>query len=206
MMIYHHLLLYHQDGANGAYNEFIYGTCVCEGYTRAMQYLLRLKGIKSHNVHCITGEDKLHMSTDKQDDMYKTYDLPDDGYHSIISIDDINYLYDDPCWNAGRYQKGNKSMPWTLLTKEEISKDHTLSFNERNINNNTLNVPRSAIQTAMQRIANYRRERRKQQEIFSEQEIGKSTINVSTTEKDKAIEIYQRNMQERKIEGQEQKY
>ena len=97
-------------------------------------------------------------------------------------------------------------MPWTLLTKEEISKDHTLSFNERNINNNTLNVPRSAIQTAMQRIANYRRERRKQQEIFSEQEIGKSTINVSTTEKDKAREIYQRNMQERKIEGQEQKY
>lgn len=205
-MIYHQLLLDHQDGANGAYNAFIYGTCVCEGYTRAMQYLLRLKGIKSHNVHCITGEDKLHMSTDKQDDMYKTYDLPDDGYHSIISIDDINYLYDDPCWNAGRYQKGNKSMPWTLLTKEEISKDHTLSFNERNINNNTLNVSRSAIQTAMQRIANYRRERRKQQEIFSEHEIGKSTINVSTTEKDKAREIYQRNMQERKIEGQEQKY
>lgn len=206
MMIYHQLLLDHQDGANGAYNAFIYGTCVCEGYTRAMQYLLRLKGIKSHNVHCIAGEDKLHMSTDKQDDIYKKYDLPNDGYHSIISIDDINYLYDDPCWNAGRYQKGNKSMPWTLLTKEEISKDHTLSFNERNINNNTLNVPRSAIQTAMQRIANYRRERRKQQEIFSEHEIGKSTINVSTTEKDKAREIYQRNMQERKIEGQEQKY
>lgn len=206
MMIYHQLLLDHQDGANGAYNAFIYGTCVCEGYTRAMQYLLRLKGIKSHNVHCIAGEDKLHMSTDKQDDMYKRYDLPADGYHSIISIDDINYLYDDPCWNAGRYQKGNKSMPWTLLTKEEISKDHILSFNERNINNNTLNVSRSAIQTAMQRIANYRRERRKQQEIFSEQEIGKSTINVSTAEKDKAREIYQRNMQERKIEGQEQKY
>lgn len=205
-MIYHQLLLDHQDGANGAYNAFIYGTCVCEGYTRAMQYLLRLKGIKSHNVHCIAGEDKLHMSTDKQDDMYKRYDLPADGYHSIISIDDINYLYDDPCWNAGRYQKGNKSMPWTLLTKEEISKDHILSFNERNINNNTLNVSRSAIQTAMQRIANYRRERRKQQEIFSEQEIGKSTINVSTAEKDKAREIYQRNMQERKIEGQEQKY
>ena len=97
-------------------------------------------------------------------------------------------------------------MPWTLLTKEEISRDHTLSFNERNIDNNTLRVPRSTIQIEMQRIANYRQERRKQQEIFSEQEIGKSTVNVSRTEKDKAKERYQRNMQERKIEGQEQNY
>ena len=205
-MIYH---LLHQDqlvGANGAYNAFIYGTCVCEGYTRAMQYLLTLKGIKSHNVHCISGEDKLHMSTDKQDNIYKRYDLPDDGYHSIISIDDIDYLYDDPCWNAGRYQRGDKTMLWTLLTKEEISKDHTLSFGEKNINNNTLKVPRSAIKVVMQRIANHREERRKQQEIFSEQEIGKSTVNVPKTEKDKAKERYQRNMQERKIEGQEQTY
>ena len=193
-------------GANGAYNAFTYGTCVCEGYTRAMQYLLRLKGIKSHNVHCISGEDKLGMSTDKQDDMYKIYDLPDDGYHSIISIDDVDCLYDDPCWNAGRYQRGDKSMPWTLLTKEEISRDHTLSFNERNINNNTLNVPRSAIQIAMQRISNYREDRKKSQAKFSEQEIGKSTVNISRDEKDKAKERYQRNMQERKIEGQEQTY
>lgn len=160
-------------GANGAYNAFIYGTCVCEGYTRAMQYLLRLKGIKSHNVDCISGEDKLHMSTDKQDDKYKIYKLPDDGYHSIISIDDVYCLYDDPCWNAGRYQRGDKSMPWILLTKEEISRDHTLSFNERNIDNNTLNVPRSAIQIAMQRIADYREERRKQQSVFSEDAIEK---------------------------------
>ena len=156
-------------GANGAYNAFIYGTCVCEGYTRAMQYLLRLKGIKSHNVHCISGEDKLHMSTDKQDDKYKIYDLPEDGYHSIISIDDVDCLYDDPCWNAGRYQRGDKSMPWTLLTKEEISRDHTLSFNERNIDNNTFNVPRSAIQIAMQRIATYREEIRKN--LIPEREI-----------------------------------
>ncbi len=205
-MIYHQLLLVHQAGANGAYNAFTYGTCVCEGYTRAMQYLLRLKGIKSHNVHCISGEDKLHMSTDKQENMYKIYDLPDDGYHSIISIDDVDYLYDDPCWNAGRYQKGDKSMPWTLLTKEEISRDHTLSFNERNIDNNTLKVSRNDIQIAMQRIAIYREDRRKKQEIFSEQEIGKSTVNVSRTEKDKAKERYQRNIQERKNEGQEQTY
>lgn len=193
-------------GANGAYNAFTYNTCVCEGYTRAMQYLLRLKGIKSHNVHCISGEDKLHMASDKGNDMYKVYNLPDDGYHSIISIDDVDYLYDDPCWNAGRYQKGDKSMPWTLLTKEEISRDHTLSFGEKNIDNNTLKVPRNEIQIAMQRVENYRKERKKQKEIFSEQEIGKSTVNVSNIEKDKAKERYQKNMQERQIEGQEQIY
>ena len=136
------------------------------------------------------------MSTDKQDDMYKIYDLPDDGYHSIISIDDVDCLYDDPCWNAGRYQRGDKSMPWTLLTKDEISRDHTLSFNERNINNNTLNVPRNAIQVAMQRIAKYREDRKKQK-LFSEQEIGKSTINVPRNEKDKAKGVIDRKVEER---------
>lgn len=152
-------------GANGAYNAFIYNTCVCEGYTRAMQYLLRLKGIKSHNVHCISGEDKLHMSSDKGDDKYKIFDLPNDGYHSIISIDDMDYLYDDTCWNAGRYQRGDKTLPWTLLTKEEISRDHTLSFGEKNIDNNTLGVPRKDIQFAMQRISNYRAERKQIREL-----------------------------------------
>lgn len=174
-------------GANGAYNAFMYKTCVCEGYTRAMQYLLRLKGIKSHNVHCISGKDNLHMSSDKGDDIYKTYQLPDDGYHSIVSIDDIDYLYDDPCWNAERYQRGDKSMPWVLLTKDEISQDHTLSFNERNINNNTMNVPRREIQIAMQRVATYREERKtKSQDKFSEQEIGKSTVNTPTKDKEDA--------------------
>lgn len=32
-------------GTNGAYNAIMENTCVCEGYTRAMQYLLKLKGI-----------------------------------------------------------------------------------------------------------------------------------------------------------------
>ena len=88
-------------------------------------------------------------------------------------------------------------MPWTLLTKEEISKDHTLSFGEKNINNNTLKVPRSAIQIAMQRIENHREERKRQQEIFSEQEIGKVTVNMQTKDKDKAKEQCQRNIEER---------
>ena len=182
-------------GANGAYNAFMYNTCVCEGYTRAMQYLLKLKGIRSHNVHCISGEDTLHMSTDKGDDIYKIYDLPDDGYHSIISIDDMDYLYDDPCWNAGRYQRGDKSMPWTLLTKEEISRDHTLSFYERNIDNNTLKVSRNTVKIAMDRINNYRNLRLEQKKSkFTEQEIGKATSKVRTVNKDATKDIINGNI------------
>lgn len=145
------------NGANGAYNAFMYNTCVCEGYTRAMQYLLNLKGIKSHNVHCISGKDTLHMASNENESMYKTYRLPDDGYHSIICIDDINYLYDDPCWNAGKYQEGDKSLPWTLLTKSEISQDHTLSFSEKNIDNESYKVPRYYIENAQKKIDDYKK-------------------------------------------------
>lgn len=101
-------------GTNGAYNAIMENTCVCEGYTRAMQYLLKLKGINSHN----------------------------DDYYS---------LYDDPCWNACRYQKGDKSMPWLLKTKQEISEDHTLSFDERTIDNNHLAQSRTGIMASIQR-------------------------------------------------------
>lgn len=152
-------------GANGAFNAFMFKSCVCEGYTRAMQYLLRLKGIKSHNVHNIAGADTLHMADyEEKDDPHKKYDLPNDGYHSIISIDDLYYLYDDPCWNACRYQRGDRSMEWTLRTKKEISIDHTLSFGERYISNDHLQVPREKIRDIYRRIELYREERRKQKE------------------------------------------
>jgi hypothetical protein len=157
-------------GANGAFNAFMYNTCVCEGYTRAMQYLLRLKNIKSHNVHCIAGEDKLKMSTFKDDDRYATFSLPADGYHSIISIDDLDFLYDDPCWNAGRYQMGDTSMPYTLLTKEEISRTHTLSFGEKNISNNSFVIPREVIVQLQNVIMLYREERKKIMETSKDSE------------------------------------
>ena len=96
-------------GTNGAYNAIMENTCVCEGYTRAMQYLLKLKGINSHNVDCYAGKDTTHMADSKGENKYTTYKLPTDGYHSIICIDDYYSLYDDPCWNACRYQKGDKA-------------------------------------------------------------------------------------------------
>ena len=42
-------------------------------------------------------------------------------------------MYSDPCWNATGDKKNRETLPYSLLTKEEISKDHTLSFEERKV-------------------------------------------------------------------------
>lgn len=116
-------------GTNGAYNALMYGAAVCEGYTRAEQYLLALRGIKSYNVLCAALEDKENLanSNAKAD-----FNAMSGNFHSIIRLKDYYNLYSDPCWNACSYQQGDKSMPYTLLTKEEIRKDHLLSYEERN--------------------------------------------------------------------------
>ena len=159
-----------KGGANGAYNAFIFNTCVCEGYTRAMQYLLKLKNIKSHDVNCIATTDTIHLSSSDVDDRYRTISLPVEGYHSIICIDDMNYLYDDPCINATHYRSGDKSFPYTLLTKDEISRTHTLSFNEKIISNEAFSVPREEIKASIYRNNLYR-EMQEQYSNTEEEEI-----------------------------------
>lgn len=138
-------------GANGAFNAFMYGTCVCQGYTRAMQYMLRLKGINSHDVACIAGRDTIGMADSNKEDKYTVYRLPYDGYHSIICIDDMDSLFCDPCWDAGRYQRGDKSFKYALRTKSEISQDHTLSFDEANISNDSSSVSRESLSDSIKR-------------------------------------------------------
>ena len=144
-----------KHGANGAFNAFMWHSCVCAGFTRAMQYMLRLKGINSHYVRCISGKDRIQKSEDRRGQRTFVI-LPEDGYHSIIRIDDFDYLYDDPCWNATAYRGGDHSLPWTLLTKKEIEEDHTLSFEEKHINNNSYPISRQVIADALQRIAYHR--------------------------------------------------
>lgn len=140
-------------GANGAYNAIMLNRCVCEGYTRAMQYLLKLRGIHSRNVRCIGEKDTLHLADKAKETIYTKYELPDEGYHSIICIEDEDLLYCDPCWNAGLYQakNGNKSLPFTLLNKNEISKTHTLSFQERKVSNEHITVPRNEVAQSIAR-------------------------------------------------------
>ena len=76
-------------GANGAYNAIMLDQCVCEGYTRAMQYLLKLKGINSRNVRCIGTKDTLHLADKTKETIYTRYELPDEV------MKDVNkYMYE----------------------------------------------------------------------------------------------------------------
>lgn len=142
-------------GVNGAYNAFKYKSCVCEGYTRAMQYMLGLRGIKTSNTHCIAGKDNLHLAEKGNDTPYTHIQLPRTGYHSICRIErESGIYYCDPCWDAGRYQKGDKSAPWFLLTKEQIAKDHILSYNEQNVSHQSP-LPKEVIDYAKDRTENH---------------------------------------------------
>lgn len=131
----------------GAVGCLVWKSCVCQGYTRGEQYLLALRGIKTREVYCFAGKDTFGFSDPEYVKKHTVVipKLPQEGRHSIIRIDDYYSLYSDPCWNACDYQAGCKSMPYTLLTKEEMSKDHILSFLEADVENSTAKIERSLI-------------------------------------------------------------
>ncbi len=124
-------------GASGAYNAIMFNQCICEGYTRAMQYLLKLKGIKSHDVYCLPKiKQKSFFNTAEENAAAGEYEIAfDDEYHSILCIDDYNLLYADPCLDAKFYRKGDKTLPFVLKTKEEIEQTHRFVSNQENVLN-----------------------------------------------------------------------
>ena len=133
-----------ENGVNSAFNALIFKSCCCDGYTRSMQYLLRLMKINTRNITCI--------GTSSFEGYNKfSSELPESGQHSIICVNDLNNLYIDSCWNAYLYQKtsGGVKQKWTLLTKNEISKDHTLSFEERSISNEHMKQSRRDIESIL---------------------------------------------------------
>lgn len=132
-------------GANGLYNCLMLNKCVCEGYTRGEQYLLSLCGISSSNVACTAHADIFGFSDSGRQGQTMFTELPRNGYHSIVRIlTSDGYLYSDPCWNACVYETGRQDLPYSLLTKEEISRDHTLLYGEIDISN-AHNVDRKRI-------------------------------------------------------------
>lgn len=139
-----------KGGTNSAYNGIMFGAAVCEGYTRSMQYILKLMNIKTKNVRCISGSNKILINESYHNQIV----LPDDGYHSIIRIDDQNSIYYcDPCWDSCLWHEGNTTLPYCLLTKEEISKDHTLSFEEDEVIYN-IKYPRNYVKNTLEYIQN----------------------------------------------------
>lgn len=150
-------------GANSTYNCIMNGKCVCEGYTRGEQYLLALCGIKSREITCLGTQDTIGMSDSKKE--FGRTEFGRDkrkfsAFHSILCVEGENFtLYSDPCWNAAFFQAQNKEnrtdispkyLPFSLKTKEEISKTHTLSFMERNIANNHLVMRRNVVEESLE--------------------------------------------------------
>lgn len=159
-------------GASGAYNAIMFNQCICEGYTRAMQYLLKLKGIKSHDVYCLPKiKEKSFFNTEEENAQAGEYEIPfDDEYHSILCIDDYNSLYADPCLDAKYYRKGNKSLPFVLRIKEEIENTHTFVSNQDDVMNRyskqSDHVIQSAIRNTEAHIENLQRKSEDEMEII----------------------------------------
>lgn len=149
-----------KGGANSAYNAIMLNTCICEGYTRAMQYLAGLFNLRTRNVTCIAKKDTLNLANGEKEDMYTIYDLPKENYHSIVNIEDIENLYCDPCYDAFYYQKGNKTFPFLLLNKKQIAETHTLPFSERVISNEHIKIPRQEIEASLLQIENNNQKKR----------------------------------------------
>lgn len=117
-------------GINSAYNGIMYGSAVCEGYTRSMQYILKLMGYKSKNVYCLGGANKISIN----ENYHNKVTLPKGRFHSIIRIDNQNSIYYcDPCWDSCRFHGKDTTLPYCLLTKKEILKSHSLSFEEDDV-------------------------------------------------------------------------
>ena len=124
----------HKFRTNSLYNALINNRAVCEGYVSAMQYLLKLKGIRTHNCFCVIGRDEefyRNQTLENWNNFRKRAQNNEVHAHSIIGIDGADTFYADPTSNASSYQEGDKSMPFILCTKEEIEKYVTLSLAEK---------------------------------------------------------------------------
>lgn len=116
-----------QGGTNGTVNGLVYGSCVCEGYSKSMQLLLNLCGIPSFDVSCIAEDPKKATPTYIIDGKKKMHN----GDHSILKINiDGQCYYSDITWDANRFQH-DKERQYFLLSKRDILTDHKLVGEDR---------------------------------------------------------------------------
>lgn len=118
-------------GTNGTVNALVYGSCVCQGYTKTMELLLKLSDIKSFDILCRAGT----RSETKKDvpSMYDGKRHADDTNHSILKVNlDGMIYYSDVTWDAERFQSGVQRK-YFLLSQSDISKNHILYNDEGTI-------------------------------------------------------------------------
>lgn len=96
-------------GTNNYLNGLLYRKCVCEGFSKTLQYLCAYNNIPTNLVLCHTGNE-----------------LPDNVFdHSILQYEEHGKArFCDITWDAMAYQKGQKDFRYFLLSEEEMAKDH----------------------------------------------------------------------------------
>jgi len=82
-----------RTSANGIYPTLMRAKGNCEGFTRTMQYLLKLKGINSRNVYCMPRQENKEIC-----------EILKDEYHSVVCLENTD-LYSDPCYEAIYYEQ-----------------------------------------------------------------------------------------------------
>ena len=116
-------------GDNGTLNALVYGKCVCQGYTKALQLLTKVAGIYSFDVSCYA--DPKHQNNPFMNFGFDNERRRNNGDHSIqkVSLDGKVY-YSDATWDASRIQRGEKPK-YFLLSKRDILATHELLGEDR---------------------------------------------------------------------------
>ncbi len=102
-------------GANDCLSAIKSGKCVCEGFSKILQYFCLVNGIKTNLVTCYANG----------------------GAHSIIQYEDTKNqaFYCDITWDAQNWQRGDRSLKWFMLSKEDMGKDHTKIVSNKPLGN-----------------------------------------------------------------------
>lgn len=98
-------------GTNNYLNGLLYGKCVCEGFSKTLQYLCAYNNIPTNLVLC-------HAGSQHPENVFD---------HSILQYEEHGQArFCDITWDAMSYQRGQKDFKYFLLSEEEMSKDHKL--------------------------------------------------------------------------------
>jgi transglutaminase/protease-like cytokinesis protein 3 len=108
---------------NGTVTPFIKKACVCQEYTKAMQFLCKMVDIPVFDALCAINtphEKTPHILFNEPDEIKASNED-----HSIQKVNlDGNIYYSDLTWDACYYQAGLTNNKYFLLSHDDISKDH----------------------------------------------------------------------------------
>ena len=184
-----------KGGTNGSINALLYGSCVCQGYSKTMQMLLKLSGITAFDIGCIVGEEEKEKQTLT---IYDGKKHADKDNHSIIKVNlDGKLYYSDVTWDASRFQKGRKRQ-YFLLSKEDISKDHKLIEE-----NETIDSGKSISNEEQVKLLSFAKDRldrikTKSRQTSFTQKLGKETLDMQ--QNTESLDDVEKQMEEQEFE------